>query len=63
MALQQEQESRPVACVTGATGYIATQLVHDLLERGYDVRGTVRSAYGVAAESLRNACQGLPGTL
>lgn len=29
--------------VTGATGFIATELVKQLLEKGYDVRGTVRS--------------------
>ncbi len=33
---------KPV-CVTGASGFIAAQLVADLLERGYSVRGTVRS--------------------
>lgn len=31
------------AVVTGATGYIATQLVKQLLEKGYNVKGTVRS--------------------
>eukprot|EP00294_Goniomonas_avonlea_P016665 CAMPEP_0114559732 /NCGR_PEP_ID=MMETSP0114-20121206/11077_1 /TAXON_ID=31324 /ORGANISM="Goniomonas sp, Strain m" /LENGTH=324 /DNA_ID=CAMNT_0001745219 /DNA_START=26 /DNA_END=1000 /DNA_ORIENTATION=- len=30
-------------CVTGASGYIASQLVSELLKRGYQVRGTVRS--------------------
>ncbi|KAF9235760.1 hypothetical protein BU15DRAFT_89474 [Melanogaster broomeanus] len=30
--------------VSGATGYIATWVVQTLLERGYSVRGTVRSA-------------------
>eukprot|EP00759_Apiculatamorpha_spiralis_P044148 PhF_6_TR41284/c1_g1_i8/m.62454 len=29
--------------VTGASGYLATHLIEDLLERGYHVRGTVRS--------------------
>ena len=29
--------------VTGASGYIATHIVKLLLERGYIVRGTVRS--------------------
>ncbi|CAM6100125.1 unnamed protein product [Calypogeia fissa] len=29
--------------VTGATGFIASYLVKDLLERGYNVRGTVRN--------------------
>lgn len=35
-------KTRPV-CVTGATGFVASQLIKDLLERGYSVRGTVRS--------------------
>ncbi|KAA3644909.1 MAG: aldehyde reductase [Chloroflexi bacterium] len=30
-------------CVTGASGYIAAHIVKDLLEQGYEVRGTVRS--------------------
>ena len=30
--------------VTGANGYIAAWVVRDLLEDGYSVRGTVRSA-------------------
>jgi dihydroflavonol-4-reductase len=34
---------RPV-CVTGASGFIASHLVADLLARGYRVRGTVRDA-------------------
>lgn len=34
--------SKPV-CVTGATGFIASRIIEQLLERGYAVRGTVRS--------------------
>eukprot|EP00941_MAST-03F_sp_MAST-3F-sp1_P001387 g1387.t1 len=30
-------------CVTGASGYLASELVKQLLEKGYYVRGTVRS--------------------
>ena len=30
--------------VTGANGFIAVWILNDLLERGYAVRGTVRSA-------------------
>jgi len=40
-----EQESSPekiVACVTGVTGYFASELVSQLLEKGWTVRGTVR---------------------
>jgi dihydroflavonol-4-reductase len=33
---------RPI-CVTGASGFVASTLVQDLLGRGYRVRGTVRS--------------------
>lgn len=35
---------RPVdtVCVTGASGYVATELVKELLEDGYSVHGTVR---------------------
>lgn len=36
------------ALVTGANGFVATWLVRKLLERGFSVRGTVRSASKVA---------------
>jgi dihydroflavonol-4-reductase len=42
-------------CVTGATGYVASWLVRELLERGVAVRGTVRRVAG--ADHLR----ALPG--
>ena len=42
--------------VTGASGFIATHLVAQLLERGYDVRGTVREP-----DKARN--QGYPTSL
>ena len=29
--------------VTGATGYVASHLIKELLQRGYEVVGTVRS--------------------
>jgi len=32
-----------IVAVTGASGFIAGELVHQLLEKGYTVRGTVRS--------------------
>jgi len=32
-----------VVCVTGASGFIASHLVKQLLERGYHVRATVRN--------------------
>ena len=34
---------RRTACVTGATGFLASELVHQLLAGGYYVHGTVRS--------------------
>jgi len=34
-------DSGKVACVTGASGYIASWLVKFLLERGYTVKATV----------------------
>lgn len=30
-------------CVTGGTGYIASCLIHTLLQRGYEVRTTARN--------------------
>ena len=32
------------ACVTGASGYLGSHIVRELLSRGYSVRGTVRNA-------------------
>lgn len=34
--------------VTGANGFIAMWIIHVLLEKGYRVRGTVRSAEKIA---------------
>lgn len=34
--------AKPLVCVTGATGFIASCLVSALVQRGYRVRGTVR---------------------
>jgi dihydroflavonol-4-reductase len=45
-------------CVTGASGFVASQLIAALLERGYRVRGTVRSAK--RQEALRDVLA-LPG--
>ncbi|KAJ8089397.1 hypothetical protein PM082_014645 [Marasmius tenuissimus] len=38
-----QSSSKPLVLVTGATGYIAAWVVRNLIERGFDVRGTVRS--------------------
>jgi len=37
------KDSKPLVCVTGASGYIASHIVHQLLQKGYRVHGTVRS--------------------
>ena len=37
------KEGAYTAVVSGASGYIGTELVKQLLEKGYNVRGTVRS--------------------
>ncbi|MGH8795406.1 MAG: SDR family oxidoreductase [Stackebrandtia sp.] len=50
--------------VTGATGFIAGHCVHDLLERGYAVRGTVRP--GASADKtahLRQIAERVGGSL
>lgn len=39
------EQSKPYTfCVTGASGYVASQLVARLLRGGHTVRGTVRNA-------------------
>ncbi len=46
-----------VVLVTGASGYIATHIVQQLLEAGYKVRGTVRSLQDdQKVAPLRNIC-------
>ena len=48
----------PIACVTGGTGFLASELVAQLLLRGYHVRATVRALTNAA----RNRCLlDLPG--
>lgn len=50
--------------VTGATGYIATELVKQLLEKGYNVRGTVRSLKNEEKVAhLKALSDALPGNL
>lgn len=36
-------DAAETAVVTGASGYVATELIKQLLSKGYNVRGTVRS--------------------
>eukprot|EP00510_Aplanochytrium_minuta_P001968 CAMPEP_0184017540 /NCGR_PEP_ID=MMETSP0954-20121128/7597_1 /TAXON_ID=627963 /ORGANISM="Aplanochytrium sp, Strain PBS07" /LENGTH=236 /DNA_ID=CAMNT_0026298795 /DNA_START=327 /DNA_END=1034 /DNA_ORIENTATION=+ len=41
-----------IVTVTGATGYLATHILHFLLAQGYQVRGTVRDPEAVRTEHL-----------
>mmetsp|Transcript_8698 Transcript_8698/g.12684 ORF Transcript_8698/g.12684 Transcript_8698/m.12684 type:complete len:141 (+) Transcript_8698:141-563(+) len=45
-------------CVTGASGFIASHIVKQLLEKGYTVHGTVRDASNAAKTAHLT---GLPG--
>ena len=49
--------------VTGCTGYVATQVVKQLLEKGYSVRGTVRSTSSDKVKILNALSEALPGSL
>ena len=50
--------------VAGASGFIASRLIKDLLEKGYTVRGTVRDPNNEAkTEALRKLAAALPGQL
>ena len=54
----------PVAVVTGATGFVASELVKQLLEKGYTVRGTVRSLHDeTKVQHLERLGKALPGQL
>ena len=54
----------PVAVVTGATGFVASELVKQLLEKGYTVRGTVRSLHNESkVQHLERLGKALPGQL
>jgi len=54
-----------VACVTGCTGYIASEVVKNLLEKGFHVRGTVRdsSPPGKLNVPIAALAKTLPGSL
>lgn len=49
--------------VTGATGFVATELCKQLLEKGYKVVGTVRKVQGERTQTLKKLGEALPGTL
>ena len=54
----------PTAVVTGAGGFVASQLIAELLAKGYKVRGTVRSlADAQKVQHLQKLSAALPGRL
>lgn len=53
----------PVAVVTGAAGFLGTQLTKSLLEKGYTVRATARQASTESTEHLSLLAKALPGSL
>lgn len=46
--------------VTGATGYLGSNVVKSLLDRGYSVRGTVRSLANKAKIAHLQVCRAQP---
>jgi nucleoside-diphosphate-sugar epimerase len=53
-------ENKRTVLVTGVTGYLATEIAHQLLEKGiYNVRGTVRSLDSEASKKLKALFPGL----
>ncbi len=54
----------PIAVVTGAGGFVATELIKQLLSKGYNVRGTVRSLSDTGKmQHLTKLGNALPGNL
>eukprot|EP00882_Tetradesmus_deserticola_P026057 GHRQ01028670.1.p2 GENE.GHRQ01028670.1~~GHRQ01028670.1.p2 ORF type:complete len:135 (+),score=18.96 GHRQ01028670.1:314-718(+) len=52
------------ACVTGATGYVASELIKQLLSKGYSVKGTVRCPVdSPRVQHLRDTAQSSSGSL
>ncbi|KAK9804387.1 hypothetical protein WJX72_010574 [[Myrmecia] bisecta] len=57
-------ELAPISVVTGASGFLATELIKQLLSKGHNVRGTVRDpAASAKTAHLRALGDALPGTL
>jgi nucleoside-diphosphate-sugar epimerase len=46
-------EKGAAVCVTGVTGYLGTEIVYQLLNKGYTVHGTVRSLVSDATKELQ----------
>jgi nucleoside-diphosphate-sugar epimerase len=58
------QAAAETVCVTGAGGYVATELVKQLLENGFHIKGTVRSLKQTDKYQHLNLLDAaLPGTL
>ena len=54
----------PTVAVTGGTGFVATELIKQLLERGFNVHATVRSVSASEKnEPLLKLAAALPGEL
>lgn len=54
----------PIAAVTGATGFVAQELIRQLLERGYAVKATARcSGDDPRLGALQRLADGGPGSL
>lgn len=55
--------SRPLALVTGVTGFLAGHCAIDLLDHGFDIRGTVRDLSRAPVDHLRAAAARTGGRL
>ncbi len=55
---------RATVCVTGGTGFVASQLIKQLLEKAYTIRVTVRDPEDDSKlHHLKALAEGLPGSL